>query len=68
MKTKKMVLAVPVIGALGMVAAAPAPQPFPAMAIPAAQPAVPADEPGIHYVTSPIVGTFYASPGYTPKK
>jgi acetyl-CoA carboxylase biotin carboxyl carrier protein len=30
--------------------------------IPAAtvtQPAVPVDEPGIHYVTSPIVGTFY---------
>ena len=26
-----------------------------------AQPAVPQDEPGIHYVTSPIVGTFYRS-------
>jgi acetyl-CoA carboxylase biotin carboxyl carrier protein len=42
-----------------VIAAAPAPQPFPAAAIPAAPPAVPADEPGIHYVTSPIVGTFY---------
>jgi acetyl-CoA carboxylase biotin carboxyl carrier protein len=31
------------------------------MHIPAApsQPAGPVDEPGIHYVTSPIVGTFY---------
>lgn len=42
-----------------MVAAPPAVQPFPAVAIPAAPPAVPVDEPGIHYVTSPIVGTFY---------
>ena len=33
----------------------------PVMHIPAAasQPAAPVDEPGIHYVTSPIVGTFY---------
>lgn len=28
---------------------------------PAAQPSLPVDEPGIHYVTSPIVGTFYRS-------
>jgi acetyl-CoA carboxylase biotin carboxyl carrier protein len=37
--------------------------------IPAAQaPAVPVDEPGIHYVTSPIVGTFYraSNPTATP--
>lgn len=39
--------------------AAPASQPFPATAVSPAQPAVPADEPGIYYVTSPIVGTFY---------
>lgn len=25
-------------------------------------PEVPADEPGVHYITSPIVGTFYRSP------
>ena len=37
----------------------PAPSSAPVMHIPAAQPAVPVDEPGIHYVTSPIVGTFY---------
>jgi acetyl-CoA carboxylase biotin carboxyl carrier protein len=51
-----------------MVAAAPAPQPFPTMAVPAVQPTVPADEPGIHYVTSPIVGTFYraSNPTATP--
>jgi len=49
----------PVVHATPMMVAAPAPQPFPAMAIPAAQPAGPVDEPGIHYVTSPIVGTFY---------
>jgi acetyl-CoA carboxylase biotin carboxyl carrier protein len=36
-----------------------APSSAPVMHIPAAQPAVPVDEPGIHYVTSPIVGTFY---------
>lgn len=32
------------------------------------QPTVPADEPGIHYVTSPIVGTFYraSNPAATP--
>ncbi len=60
---------VPVVQAAPvMLAAAPSPQPFPAMAIPAAQPTVPADEPGIHYVTSPIVGTFYraSNPTATP--
>jgi acetyl-CoA carboxylase biotin carboxyl carrier protein len=36
-----------------------APSSAPVMHIPAAQPAAPVDEPGIHYVTSPIVGTFY---------
>ncbi|WP_306590042.1 acetyl-CoA carboxylase biotin carboxyl carrier protein [Geothrix sp. 21YS21S-4] len=36
--------------------AIPAPVPF---SSPATQPAAPVDEPGIHYVTSPIVGTFY---------
>ena len=35
---------------------------------PTAQPAAPVDEPGIHYVTSPIVGTFYraSNPSATP--
>lgn len=49
----------PVVHAAPMMVAAPmAPaHPFPAFA--AHQPAAPADEPGIHYVTSPIVGTFY---------
>jgi acetyl-CoA carboxylase biotin carboxyl carrier protein len=28
-------------------------------------PAVPVDEPGIHYITSPIVGTFYRAPNPT---
>jgi acetyl-CoA carboxylase biotin carboxyl carrier protein len=38
-----------------------APSSAPVMHIPAAptQPSAPVDEPGIHYVTSPIVGTFY---------
>ena len=48
-----------------------APLAAPVMHIPAAvpnQPAAPVDEPGIHYVTSPIVGTFYRSsnPAATP--
>ena len=48
-----------------MMVAAPAPM-YPSA--PAAQPAVPAEDPGIHYVTSPIVGTFYRSsnPTATP--
>src|SRR5512133_73664 len=50
----------PVVHAAPVVVAAPAVQPsFAAAAFPAAAAAVPADEPGIHYVTSPIVGTFY---------
>lgn len=51
-----------------MAAPAPVVQYAPA-AVPAAlAPAVPADEPGIHYVTSPIVGTFYraSNPTSTP--
>lgn len=51
-----------------------APAPAPVHHIPSAAPAAPqapaaaADEPGIHYVTSPIVGTFYRSsnPTATP--
>ncbi len=47
----------------------PAPSPAPvatpplhqAPPTPGVQPSVPADDPGIHYVTSPIVGTFYRS-------
>jgi acetyl-CoA carboxylase biotin carboxyl carrier protein len=38
-------------------AAAPAP-PAPAQAVPAA----PQEEPGLHHITSPIVGTFYRAP------
>lgn len=59
----------PVVQAAPMVfASAPAAHPTPAMAMPAGQPAAPADEPGIHYVTSPIVGTFYraSNPTATP--
>jgi len=59
----------PVVQAAPMVfASAPAAHPTPAMAIPSGQPAVPVDEPGIHYVTSPIVGTFYraSNPAATP--
>jgi acetyl-CoA carboxylase biotin carboxyl carrier protein len=48
--------------------AAPAPvaqaqSPIQAAAAPASQaPGVPADEPGVHFITSPIVGTFYRAP------
>ncbi|MCE1205325.1 MAG: acetyl-CoA carboxylase biotin carboxyl carrier protein [Holophagaceae bacterium] len=54
-----------------IVVAAPAPQvhPMPSAPPAAAQAvAAPADEPGIHYVTSPIVGTFYraSNPTATP--
>ncbi|WP_372342194.1 acetyl-CoA carboxylase biotin carboxyl carrier protein [Geothrix sp. PMB-07] len=59
----------PVAAPIVMAASAPAP----VHAIPAAPAALPAlaattDEPGIHYVTSPIVGTFYRSsnPTATP--
>ena len=63
-----------------VIVAAPAPVPVaapaPAPAVPAPPPALapsaPAEDPGIHYVTSPIVGTFYrasnptASPYVSP--
>jgi len=54
-----------------IVMAAPAPQVHHIPAVPAAPQAAaaaPVDEPGIHYVTSPIVGTFYRSsnPTATP--
>ena len=52
-----------------MVMAAPAPQVHHLPSAPIhQQPAVPVEEPGIHYVTSPIVGTFYRSsnPTATP--
>ena len=35
------------------------PAPAPAALTPAAAPAAPAEDPNIHYLTSPIVGTFY---------
>jgi acetyl-CoA carboxylase biotin carboxyl carrier protein len=50
-------------GAPPVVAAAPAPAPA---AAPAAEPApaaeAPAEEPGLHVITSPMVGTFYRAP------
>ena len=52
-----------------IVMAAPVPQVQSFQPTPVAQtPAAPVDEPGIHYVTSPIVGTFYRSsnPTATP--
>lgn len=38
---------------------------MPSIPVAPAAPEVPADEPGIHYVTSPIVGTFYRAPNPT---
>ena len=38
---------------------------MPTMPVAPAAPETPADEPGIHYVTSPIVGTFYRAPNPT---
>lgn len=38
-----------------------APMPAPSFPTPALPPAVPIEETGIHYITSPIVGTFYRS-------
>jgi len=58
---------IPVAAPVVMAAPAPLVHHFPAA--PAAQvPAVPVEEPGIHYVTSPIVGTFYraSNPTATP--
>ncbi len=52
-----------------IVMAAPAPLAHPVPAAPAAQlPAAPVEDPGIYYVTSPIVGTFYraSSPTASP--
>ena len=55
----------PVIQAAPVMVAAPVAAPIapvapaPAAPAPVAPAAAPADEPGIHYVTSPIVGTFY---------
>ncbi|MBK8788930.1 MAG: acetyl-CoA carboxylase biotin carboxyl carrier protein [Holophagaceae bacterium] len=54
-----------------IVMAAPVPQvhhPIPSAPATAQAAAAPADEPGIHYVTSPIVGTFYraSNPTATP--
>ncbi len=44
-----------------MMLAAPAPMVHAAPAQASQQPAAPAEDPGIHFVTSPIVGTFYRS-------
>ena len=52
-----------------VVMAAPAPLVHPVPVAPLVQqPAAPVEEPGIHYVTSPIVGTFYraSSPSAAP--
>jgi acetyl-CoA carboxylase biotin carboxyl carrier protein len=51
-----------------MAAPAAMAHPIPAAPVAAAQPSAPVDEPGIHYVTSPIVGTFYraSNPTATP--
>jgi acetyl-CoA carboxylase biotin carboxyl carrier protein len=52
-----------------IVMAAPAPMAHPVPAAPVAQlPAAPVEDPGIYYVTSPIVGTFYraSSPTASP--
>lgn len=54
--------AAPKVPSLTPPAAPSAPVPLPAA--PATEaPGVPADEPGMHYITSPIVGTFYRAPG-----
>ena len=53
---------------LVMAAPAPAAHPVPIVSSLLQQPAAPVEEPGIHYVTSPIVGTFYraSSPTAAP--
>jgi acetyl-CoA carboxylase biotin carboxyl carrier protein len=56
----------PAVAASTIAALAPAPSPSPAASAagaPAAAPAVAADEPKGHQVKSPMVGTFYRSPG-----
>ena len=52
-----VVLGSPVAHVAAQTVAAPAP-----VAAAPAPAAAPADEPGLHYLTSPIVGTFYRSP------
>ena len=56
------------IAAPMVMAAAPQVHHIPTMPAAPQQPAGPVDEPGIHYVTSPIVGTFYraSNPTATP--
>lgn len=61
---------VPVVAAPQVLLSAPVAQPLaipsmPTAAVAPAAPEAPADEPGIHYVTSPIVGTFYRAPNPT---
>lgn len=56
----------PVVQAPAALAAVSEPSVYHLPSAPApAAPAGPVDEPGIHYVTSPIVGTFYRAPNPT---
>ena len=57
-------VAAPVMFGVPAAAHVPA-QAMPSVSVAPAGPAEPADEPGIHYVTSPIVGTFYRAPNPT---
>jgi acetyl-CoA carboxylase biotin carboxyl carrier protein len=59
---------VPMAAPLVMAAPAPMVHPVPIVSSLQQLPAAPVDEPGIHYVTSPIVGTFYraSSPTAAP--
>jgi acetyl-CoA carboxylase biotin carboxyl carrier protein len=61
------VVQAPVAAPLVMAAPSPVVHPFPTASM-VQQPAAPVEEPGIHYVTSPIVGTFYraSSPSAAP--
>ncbi|HEX7598253.1 MAG TPA: acetyl-CoA carboxylase biotin carboxyl carrier protein [Polyangia bacterium] len=58
----------PMAAPLVMAAPAPLVHPVPIASSLLQQPAAPVEEPGIHYVTSPIVGTFYraSSPSAAP--
>ena len=62
------VVQAPMAAPLVMAAPAPMVHPLPVASALLQQPAAPAEEPGIHYVTSPIVGTFYraSSPTAAP--
>ena len=62
------VVQAPMAAPLVMAAPAPMVHPVPVASSLPQPPAAPADEPGIHYVTSPIVGTFYraSSPTAAP--